>query len=276
MEEYEVHNDRFSKGKPYHIHLDQIILSSRRNWHSSVEFLYFIDGSAKITLNSDVYTATAGDVVVINSNTVHNITSTDTTICKYYCLIISIEFLEDYSLYMSDNTMFEPIIKSDNVRELFEKIITLFKSPTPHSNVITTSHIMSLFMYLLENHKIEPIITKPTTYSKKFHMIQKTLSYIRRNYTNQISVEDIAAHVMFSSDYLSHTFKEFTGNTIIYYINYLRCHHARSLLRKDELSISSIATQCGFNNVSYFTKTYKKFFGVSPSVYKASLDLTNK
>ena len=271
MEEYEVHNDRFSSGKPYHIHLDQIILSSRRNWHSSVEFLYFIDGSAKITLNSDVYTATAGDVVVINSNTVHNITSMNTTICKYYCLIVSIEFLEDYCLYMSDNTMFEPIIKSDTVREIFEKIVDVFKSPISFDNVIITSHIMSLFMHLSENHKIAPIIKSPTAYTKKFHMIQKTLSYIRRNYTNQISVEDIAAHVMFSSDYLSHTFKEFTGNTIVYYINYLRCYHARSLLKRDELSISAIATQCGFNNVSYFTKTYKKFFGVSPSVFKAGL-----
>ena len=274
MEEYEVHNDRFSSGKPYHIHLDKIILSSRRNWHSSVEFLYFIDGSAKITLNSDVYTVTKGDIVAINSNIVHNITSVDTTICKYYCLIVSIEFLEDYCLYMSDNTMFEPIIKSDKVRDIFEKIINIFISPIPFSNVVTTSHIMSLFMYLSENHSSEPIIKQPSSYNKKFQMIQKALSYIRRNYTNQISVEDIASYVMFSSDYLSHTFKEFTGNTIIYYINYLRCHHARSLLRRDELSISSIATQCGFNNVSYFTKTYKKFFGVSPSGFKSTSKLS--
>ena len=271
MEEYEIHDDRFSHGKPYNIHKDEIILSTRRNWHSSVEFLYFVKGSAKITLNSDTYIASKGDIVAINSNTVHNITSVDTTICGYYCLIVSIDFLEDYSLYMSDNTMFEPIIKSDKIREMFDNIINTFNSSAPFSNVIITSHIMSLFMHLQENHQIEPMIKKPSSYAKKFQMTQKTLSFIRRNYTSQISVEDIASHVMFSSDYLSHTFKEFTGNTIIYYINYLRCYHARSLLRRDELNISSVATQCGFNNVSYFTKTYKKFFGITPSAFKASL-----
>ena len=65
-------------------------------------------------------------------------------------------------------------------------------------------------------------------------------------------------------------FKEITCITINHYITQVRLEKAKELLLEDELSIADIAEACGFQSLSYFTKTYKKHYGHSPSQAKKS------
>ncbi|ELP5185316.1 helix-turn-helix transcriptional regulator, partial [Clostridium perfringens] len=71
-----------------------------------------------------------------------------------------------------------------------------------------------------------------------------------------------------SKYYTCRTFKEVTGKTILDYINHIRCINARNLILYNGYTISESAYKSGFNNLSYFSKTYKKYMGLLPSEEK--------
>ena len=90
------------------------------------------------------------------------------------------------------------------------------------------------------------------------------MTYIREHFTEELDVEVIARHAGFSRFYFSRQFKETTGLTVMKYVEFLRCRHARELL-EDGWHVSKDALECGFKDISYFTKVFKRQFGVLPS-----------
>ena len=68
-----------------------------------------------------------------------------------------------------------------------------------------------------------------------------------------------------------HNFKEYTGKSISSYINDYRIYNAKQMLKNTEKSVLSIALECGFNEVSYFVKTFRLHTGLSPLKYKKSI-----
>ncbi|MBO7208972.1 MAG: helix-turn-helix transcriptional regulator [Clostridia bacterium] len=67
---------------------------------------------------------------------------------------------------------------------------------------------------------------------------------------------------------MSREFKKITSNTVVEYINRYRCLKVTELL-KDNVPVSESAERCGFTNISYFTKVFKKCYGTVPSKYKS-------
>ena len=63
---------------------------------------------------------------------------------------------------------------------------------------------------------------------------------------------------------MSRDFKKYTGNTVFEYINISRCKTAATLIASG-MSVSAAANECGFENLSYFSRTYKKYMGKLPS-----------
>ena len=94
--------------------------------------------------------------------------------------------------------------------------------------------------------------------------ITDAIRYIKQNYNQSITVDEIVNHVGFSRAYFSREFKKHTGVSLITYLNYIRCSQARNMLGKGT-SINETAEACGFQNLSYFSKTYRKLMGVLPS-----------
>jgi len=84
------------------------------------------------------------------------------------------------------------------------------------------------------------------------------------NFTEEITLETLSQKLSINKYYLSHIFKEITGNTIITHLNYVRCKNAKSMLLTGNYNVAECAFSCGYNNLSYFSKTYKQIFGNSP------------
>lgn len=269
MEEYEIHNNRFSQKQPY-ILLHEVIRSNQRiNWHESPEILHFKQGTAKITLNNEVIFAHPGDIVFINSNSFHNIISADNKIIKFDCLIVNPAILEQYSLYFTNKTRFSECIASSEVKNYFSEITEAHERGDSLSQADAIANILLLFSHLQKNFLISSESDSSGQISKhKFQIVLKALDFIKNNYLSKISIQDIADYINFNSDYLTHVFKECTGHTLVGYINILRCHHAKSLLTQKHVNVSTAAIESGFSNTSYFTKKYKEIFGELPSAEK--------
>lgn len=103
---------------------------------------------------------------------------------------------------------------------------------------------------------------------KHSDVVYKCIDYIKQNYDQKISLDDIAVHVSLSRSYLSKLFKDETGYSLFSYVNHVRIEKSKQLLLDDQISLVDIAGLCGFEDQSYFTKVFKKETGVSPKRFR--------
>lgn len=103
---------------------------------------------------------------------------------------------------------------------------------------------------------------------KSHSVVEKAKRFIHENYKQELSREDVAAHVYLTGDYLAKVFKSETGMTIKEYLNECRIHAAKQKLLESQASISEIALESGFDTLSYFSTVFKKLTGETPIAYR--------
>lgn len=95
--------------------------------------------------------------------------------------------------------------------------------------------------------------------------LRKALLFISNNYTENISTRDVAKACNVSADYISHMIKQKTGCKCGFLIRDLKLTHAFELIQNENVSITDIAYSIGFCDLSHFSRTYKKKYGVAPN-----------
>lgn len=88
---------------------------------------------------------------------------------------------------------------------------------------------------------------------------------ISEKYAQDITVDDAANLCAMSQTYFMKFFKKMTGMTFVEYLTSVRMEQAQRLLKTSSDSVSQIAEECGFHNFSYFIRSFKKHFGVTPN-----------
>ncbi len=242
------------------------------HWHSALEFLYFKKGKLELSLNGRKCVVGEGDFVIINSSVVHS-SSKLLEPLDYYILIVNDEFLRTNRLY-SDGTEFGSVIDAAEVSGIFERIIEEYEHPDDYSNSQMLSYIISLFVFLNRRARIEAD-TSDAGDAKKITMVRRTLSFLQEKYKERLTVEEIADSLHFSRSYLSHSFKEITGHSLMNYVNLLRCQNAKTMILNGA-ELSEAAIDSGFNELSYFTRVFKKTMGTLPSLVKGRVFTLSK
>lgn len=119
----------------------------------------------------------------------------------------------------------------------------------------------------LEKNKISRLQKESTLSESKdgySKTIKKSIDYIHKNYKQHISLQDISNYVFLSHEYFSRLFKEEVGENFSSYLTNYRMKKAESLIKNTDMKISQIAIEVGYTNASYFSRSYKKFKGISP------------
>lgn len=98
--------------------------------------------------------------------------------------------------------------------------------------------------------------------------IFEALKYINQNYTEDLSVEEVARKSMLSQSYFSYLFKSITTKTFTEYLNDLRISKAMELLTSTDKRVLDICHEAGFNNVNHFNRLFRQKTGVSPMSYR--------
>lgn len=248
-------------------HLDTLLAEDKNfvmHWHENLEILYFIDGKAQITCDMNVIEAEAYDIVCINSNKLHSIMSLSDC-CKYYCLIIDKNLCESFDSSVK-NVIIKSIIRDSSATLLFDKIVKeMFEKKVYHKSIVKANSI-ELFLYLCRYFSVDENILLDTISNTKLTMVKSSIEYIKNNFKDNITIDDICKNIGFSKYYFCRVFKEVTNKTVVDYINFLRCDNARKLLATGNYNATESAELCGFKNLSYFSKIYKKYIGRLPSI----------
>jgi len=103
---------------------------------------------------------------------------------------------------------------------------------------------------------------------KESSIIENALAYIGNNYNKDISLVDVSREVNISPYYFSKVFKDETGWNFIEYLTNLRIEKAKELLSSTECSMKEICVMVGYSEPNYFSRTFKKNVGVTPTEYK--------
>ncbi len=247
------------------------------HWHTEMELVRIVEGEFQITLNNQLYILKKGDIVVINSETVHH---GDPIACKYECIVFHADFL--YSEKFDCFSFIKNIIDCEcRINEHFSlhsgrsyhalnAIFEAMKMSGEAQKFSVISAFYHFFASVYEEKQYTPNIgNNVPTNDKSIAMLKTVLSFLRENYDKPISLEMLSHTIQKSPKYLGAFFKSMTGKTPIEYLNEYRIEKAARKLRITDLSVTDIAFSCGFSDLSYFIKTFKRTKGVSPGKYRS-------
>jgi AraC-like DNA-binding protein len=109
---------------------------------------------------------------------------------------------------------------------------------------------------------------KSSSASKHKQVIARVIGYIREDIGRRMSHQEIADHVQLSAEYLSSLFKKYTGTSIKQYMTAVRLERALHLLMETPMNVSQVAEALGYDNIYFFSKQFKDYYGAPPSHYK--------
>lgn len=248
------------------------------HYHSDIELIRVLSGSLSLSLNNKTVQAEAGEIFFVNCDVLHSAIPKN---CTYQCIVFNPSFFlsspqKDCASLSGDlknhNTVVKTVFSSNDgdiyimLSNLFEKMANL---NTDGSRLAVTGMIYTIFSLILKDKLYDQIISQVYTENeKKTEKLKKVLSYIRLNYDKTLTLEDMASVAGMSEKYFCLFFKKATNKTPVeYLISYRIECSARKLLHTD-LSVTEIAYACGFNDLSYFIKTFKAQKGLTPNAFR--------
>lgn len=233
------------------------------HYHEHLELLYIIEGTGLVTYDTTSFPIKPHDLVIINSNVLHSIQITS-PILDYYCLILDKSFCESLDIPI-EKVSFHHLLEDDI---LTSHILAIAKEMTTESTYykpMVKASATQILIELCRNYTLSTTDLIASSSHPRLLIVKQSINYIKAHFLSELSIDEICHQVGFSKYYLCHVFKEITGHTLLDYINFLRCEHARKLIYSGYYNVSEAALQSGFNNLSYFSKTYHKHMGVLPS-----------
>lgn len=124
-------------------------------------------------------------------------------------------------------------------------------------------------------HKFAELYHFSKEYSVKMNDCRAAFTELRHKIMNRQycpeNIEEIAQKMNLSVSYFQHLYKDFFGNSIHKDIVYARIEQAAHLLEHTDYSVSEVARLCGYNNAEHFSRSFKKYKGVSPRNYRKIL-----
>lgn len=256
--------------------------------HAEYELIYILSGQGQEFIGDSVKRYTVGDLVLIGGNVPHlhlcdtqidkalneksfcdilqfplNIFPENLAEIQEYSFINSVLEQSSYGIRFNSREVVENVLKimrTINRKQGIERIITLFKILDTLGKSQDTTLVSTI-----KSHHIERFL--PTN-NEPLNMIY---SYLLSNFKKAITLSDIATYVKLNSTSLCRYFKQGTGKTIFGCLNEMRIEHACKLLSHSNLTISQIAYEVGFNNLSHFNKQFKNVTKQTPTEYKKYL-----
>lgn len=251
------------------------------HWHDEFEILYMTKGTAIFHLDDETIELKVGQAVFINGGRLHSGITGNGQPCSYDAIVFEPEALAgiyDRCIeYLNDIKMNKIIIKSvftgENLweQELLSNlklISSCFSTRGYGYHLAVKGRLLLLFSIILANGAYTVNSKGKSPLTENIERLKKVFQYIQDHYQSKIMIDDLAAQLNMSKHYFCRFFKKLTGITPVNYINCYRIGRAAALIETTNISIMEAGLESGFDNFSYFIKTFKIFKNCTPSEYR--------
>ena len=107
-----------------------------------------------------------------------------------------------------------------------------------------------------------------TVFRYRRQLISDCIQYLRENYSQKITIEELSNNFFLSKSYLSSLFRQATGSSVVEYLQHIRIDKACELLTGTDLSITEISALVGYTDYRFFNKSFKKITGCTAQQYR--------
>lgn len=233
--------------------------------HREIELIYVTEGKITIINEGEKRIINQGEMAVIFSNCVHEYLTE--TKGEMIFLILSTSLVPEYTEVFSNKLPVDFVINRASSINEFQMIFAFLSQIVDFSdNALNRAYVHLLFALIIDKM---PLIQRTTSTSPTLE--SNIIKFVSENFTQPISLNEIAEHVGCSEYTVSRIFSNKIKIGFSNYLNQLRVDYARKLLRDTELKIIDIATETGFESLRTFNRAYKLNYSETPSDYRKKL-----
>lgn len=307
-ESYHEKKNHFDAAFPYNTYLCSIPLDFMQvplHWHDEVEFIYIKKGRGMISVDLTFYEVNALDIALILPGQLHAITGADDAVMEYENIIFHPSLLESSGADISFHQFLQPLlsmrlacptilragseahspvrcaehmprqdmppyIKKDSiysaVRACLDENDNICMHFPPGYPLAIKGNLFRLFFALCTAADGQ---TRPASSEKNIEKLKSVIKYVELNYAAPMSIGQMADLAGFSKSHFMKYFKQAMGVSFTAYLNSYRLTMAARLLLQSDDTVLTIASEVGFDNLSYFNRAFKKQYGTTPSAYRA-------
>ena len=245
--------------------------------HSAIELLYINEGTFRIFADDEEYVVGEGDLVLFRSNTIHRVYKLTPKTGYYHVFKVSPELVSDlaleenavsYLLSLSVNNQGAKKVwrkeecENNGLARILQTVVGCFQKESFGIDIelkLCVGRVMHTILKETKDHfRIESDSENLT------RNIYDILIYINKHYSEELNAKECSEMVYLSYSYFSRSFKNIVNMSFKDYLNLTRVNHAEKRLFATDKTITQIASECGFNSVSYFITIYKKIKGKTP------------
>ena len=263
----------------------EISPKTRIHTHDFIEIAYATKGVATHHVENKKYEILAGDIFVINSSQYHYYTKTNNLEICY--ILVGPQMLKKKLKHLENIHGFyeffyiEPIFREETkfsqhlhvkreiageIEDILEKMKMELKIRGDGYKIMVESLLMEFFITISRLYYgfcLENINSEEISFKKK--AVNNVIAFIEQHYKEDITLSDLAKCGCLQSQYLCRVFKKLAGMTMIEYLTHFRIKKASELLAYTADSVTDTCFKVGFNDLSYFIRTFHRIMGMPPS-----------
>ena len=251
------------------------------HWHEEMEIIYVTQGSVIISVGNTEFTPQKGDIILVHPQTIHSIRQHDDGSARYYTILFRFSMLESGADDTCREKYLEPIrsrgllmpeyLTKDHplhtaLEPLIQKLLIDPHHQRFHDELMIKARVFEMMYHIVPYCRQADKTTacEDIVYEK----LKRSLIYLEKNYSENITVEKMASICNYSKSYFSKLFKQLTGDSFAQYLKNYRLEVAADRIRSEKTKISEIAMGCGFTNLSYFSRAFYEKYRSTPSDFR--------
>lgn len=250
------------------------------HWHEEFELVHAMEGRVKVSVEGKEYICEPGDTVLIPPDRIHDIGQFENEESHYCNIMFSFDLLEKDREGCVFKKYFEPFyngemedyfVKADSDLGKLIGPLCLELFETRHQKYSTDELRVKANLYSILFRIKDLVRTKTDSMETREGWIERVkpiLTYVSNNLAEEITVEQAADMCNLSKSHFMKIFKKVTGNSFLDYVKKCRLENAYYLLTETVRSVSEIGEECGFSNFSYFIRSFKDAYGMSPLQFR--------
>lgn len=245
------------------------------HWHREFEIIRVLSGSFTVFLNNTEFTLHEGDMLFVACGCLHR---GQPTACVYECIVVDLKMLLTKNDGIIEPYIFQIINAQVSIKNtispkecaLYQTLTSLFalmSNPKAYYELSVYALLFTMIWQIYSNGYVISARSAPS--SRQIESVSLVLDWINQNFKEEISSKTLSQVSNLNFNYLCKIFKNYTGQTITQYVNEQRIEHACYDISMKNKSITEAAFRNGFNDLSYFAKTFKRYKGITPREFKA-------
>jgi len=278
LKENKVHGTKEFPYMDYHVNGIQGAFQIPVHWHNELEIVYVLSGPFQIIIEGEEYSAKKGDIFIVNPGELHLMASNESG-ADYHTFVFPLELVSFQSEDQLSHDFFTPLrmgtlrfhnrvpdfLNMSEAREILAKLIPAYRRDSPTRQLEIRILLLQFFQTVFHEEAFNRIGEEKSSLGRDL------LTLIQQTYSENISLSQLASTLHLSEKYISRYFKQSFHINLTEYIRHLRITKAKHLLSSTDLPVTEIAYLSGFQDVSYFVRTFHKDVGMSPLQYRKAL-----